>query len=81
MQVNAKVAIDDTTAFLRLYFQARNCHKWGFVSYKVFAKLIRHATGKSDKEDIRRMWQDLFATNCLEKRKIRHSTEYRFIFL
>jgi IS1 family transposase len=76
--MNTAVPINDVTAFLHLYFQARNCQKWGWVSYKVYAKLIRYATGKKDTEEIRKLWQDLFATGCFEKRKIKSSTEYRF---
>ena len=79
--MNTNVPISDTTAFLQLYFRARNCQKWEWCSYKVFAKLIKHATGKSDTEIIRRLWQELFATGCFRKRKIRHSTEYQFIYL
>ena len=76
--MNATVPISDVTTFLHLYLQARSCQKWGWVSYKVFAKLIRYATGKKDTEEIRKLWQDLFALGGFEKRKIRSSTEYRF---
>ena len=76
--MNATVPISDVTAFLKLYFQARNCQKWEWVSYKVFAKLIRYATGKKDTEEVRKLWQDLFATNCFDKRKVKSTTEYRF---
>ncbi len=76
--MNTAVPIKDVTEFLYLYFQARNCQKWNWVSYKVFAKLIRHATGKKDTEEIRKLWQDLFSLGVFEKRKIRSSTEYRF---
>ena len=79
--MNTTLPISDTTAFLTLYFKARNCQNWGYVSYKVFAKLIKHATGRTDTEEIRKLWQDMFVTNCFEKRKIKHSTEYRFLFI
>tara|TARA_R110002110_G_scaffold6515_2_gene32663 strand:- start:37 stop:288 length:252 start_codon:yes stop_codon:yes gene_type:complete len=78
--MNTSVPISDVTTFLHLYLQARNCQKWGWVSYKVFAKLIRHATGKTDTEVIRKMWQDVFTLGVFEKRKIKSSTEYRFIY-
>ena len=76
--MNATVPISDVTTFLHLYLQARNCQNWGWVSYKVFAKLIRYATGKTDTEEVRKLWQDLFALGIFDKRKIRSSTEYRF---
>lgn len=76
--MNTAVPIKDVTTFLHLYLQARNVQKWEWVSYKVFAKLIRYATGKKDTEEVRKLWQDLFATGCFEKRKIKSSTEYRF---
>ena len=78
MEANVDVPIRDVTEFLYLYFQARNCQKWEWVSYKVYAKLIRHATGKTDTEVIRKMWQDVFALGVFEKRKIKSKTEYRF---
>jgi len=78
--MNAVVDIKDATEFLHLYFQARGCQKWQWCSYKVFAKLIRYATGKTDTEELRKLWQDLFATGCFEKRKIKSSTEYRFTY-
>ena len=76
--MNTAVDIKDVTEFLHLYFQARNVQRWGWVSYKVFAKLIRYATGKTDTEEVRRLWQDLFALGVFEKRKIKSTTEYRF---
>jgi len=76
--MNATVPISDVTTFLHLYFQARGCQKWGWVSYKVFAKLIRYATGKKDTEEIRKLWQDLFALGVFNKRKVKSTTEYQF---
>ena len=76
--MNTAVPISDVTTFLQLYFQARNVQRWGWVSYKVFAKLIRYATGKKDTEEIRKLWQDLFALGVFNKRKVKSTTEYQF---
>lgn len=74
----SSIPVNDTTAFLHLYFQARGCQRWEWCGYKIWAKLIRYATGKRDTEEIRKMWQDLFALGVFEKRKIKSKTEYRF---
>jgi IS1 family transposase len=74
----AAIPINDTTQFLVLYFQARNCQNWQWVGYKVYAKLIRYASGKRDSDEIRTLWQAVYAMGYFEKRKMGTKTEYRF---
>jgi len=78
--MNQLIPISDEVSFLILYFQARSCERWGNVGYKCWAKVIKFATGKSDSDDIRKVWQSLYATGHFKKRKIGTKTEYKFTY-
>tara|TARA_R110000772_G_scaffold214166_2_gene324752 strand:+ start:8608 stop:8865 length:258 start_codon:yes stop_codon:yes gene_type:complete len=74
------VPITDEISFLILYLQARGCERWGYVGYKCWGKLIRFATGKTDSDDIRKVWQSLYATGRFTKKKVKTRTEYQFSY-
>jgi len=80
MDAQQAIAITNEVNFLILYMQARGCEKWQYVGYKVWAKIIRYATGKSDSDDIRKVWQSIVATGRFTKRKIGSKTEYKFSY-
>lgn len=72
------IPIEDEIGFIILYFQARGSERWGFCGYKTWSKTIRYCTGKRDSDQIRKMWQQVFATGHFIKRRVKTKTEYSF---
>jgi len=76
----AIIPIENDINFVILYLQARNSEKWGWCGYKVWSKTIRYATGKRDSDDVRKLWQQCYATGHFKKRKVKTRTEYSFTY-
>jgi len=72
------IPIEDEIGFIILYFQARGSERWGFCGYKTWSKTIRYCTGKRDSDQIRKLWQQVFATGHFTKRRVKTKTEYSF---
>ena len=72
------IPINDEVGFIILYFQARGSERWGFCGYKTWSKTIRYCTGKRDSDQIRKLWQQVFATGHFTKRRVKTKTEYSF---
>lgn len=72
--------LDETTDFVILYLQARNCQNWNWVGYKNFKALISHILNIKDVNTLRTIFERIVSLGTIEKRKIGSSTEYRFIF-
>ena len=74
----SSIPINDEVGFIILYFQARGSERWGFCGYKTWSKTIRYCTGKRDSDQIRKLWQQVFATGHFTKRRVKTKTEYSF---
>lgn len=72
--------LDETTDFVILYLQARNCQNWGFVGYKQFKALISYILQIKDVNTLRTIFERIVSLGTIEKRKVGSSTEYKFIF-
>ena len=78
MEMRSSIPITDEVPFVVLYFQARGSEKWGFCGYKTWAKTLRYCTGKRDSDEVRKLWQQVFATGHFVKRRVKTKTEYCF---